>query len=405
MKQAIIYAWACWTMLALAIHAQAALTGQIGIHDPSTIVKDGARYYVFATGQGISSKSSANLTHWQTNPRVFGTAPAWTQQEVPANGGHLWAPDIIKHGSEYRLYYSISSFGSQDSAIGLATNVTLDSTSANYHWVDQGMVIDSEVGSPYNAIDPSVLHDELTDRMWMTFGSFWNGIYITELNPATGKPFSGSPTATNIARHPVRPPDAIEAPYLHQRDEYYYLFVNWGNCCQGVNSTYEIRLGRSTSPTGPFLTRGRGPSMVDGGGELFLDTEGSFIGPGHMSIFSEHGVDYFSYHYYDGTNNGTSKYNIEELAWTMDGWPIPASDVIPGDFNGNLVVDHADLAVWSTHYGTKADGRHFLDWQRNFGATLNSLGGLATAPEPATLSLVLLIATAWPSRHTRRLIR
>ena len=128
---------------------------------------------------------------------------------MPANEGHLWAPDIIKYGNEYRLYYSISSFGSQDSAIGLATNLTLDSSSPNYQWVDQGLVLDSEVGSAYNAIDPSVFHDDSTGRMWMTFGSYWNGIYITELNPSTGKPFSAS---TDNDEHR---PQSSAAPQRH----------------------------------------------------------------------------------------------------------------------------------------------------------------------------------------------
>lgn len=367
--------------------SHATLTGQVGIHDPSTIIKDGSRYYVFATGQGISVKTSTNLTHWQAAPQVFDTAPSWTSTEVPANEGQFWAPDIIKYGNEYRLYYSVSSFGSQDSAIGLATNVTLDSASPSYQWVDRGLVIDSEIGSSYNAIDPSVLHDDATGKMWMAFGSFWNGIYITELDPNTGKPFSTNPSEINIARNPVQPPNAIEAPYLYEHDGYYYLFVNWGSCCQGVDSTYEIRMGRSTSPTGPFITRPRGRTMLDGGGELFLGTEDNFIGPGHMSIFSENGTEYFGYHYYDGNANGVSKYNIEELAWTLDGWPIPASDVIPGDFNGNRVVDGADLNLWRTHYGAKADGRDFLDWQRNFGAALNGFSGITAVPEPQALVL------------------
>jgi arabinan endo-1,5-alpha-L-arabinosidase len=384
------------------IPCRAALTGQIGLHDPSTIVKDGSKYYVFATGQGITVRSSSNLSHWQTAPQVFGTAPAWTQQEVPANEGHLWAPDILKYGDEYRLYYSISSFGSQDSAIGLATNVTLDAASPNYQWVDRGLVIDSEVGSAYNAIDPNVFHDDATGKMWMTFGSFWNGIYITELDPNTGKPFSPTPAVTNIARNPVRPPNAIEAPYLYEHDGYYYLFVNWGNCCQGVDSTYEIRVGRSTSPTGPFMTRGRGPTMVNGGGEVFLGTEGNFIGPGHISIFSENGIDYFGYHYYDGNVNGVAKYNIEQLTWTMDGWPIPATDLIPGDFNGNGVVDNVDLGLWRTYYGAKADGQDFLNWQRNFGATFNNISTIAALPEPQALTLITFGVVASLSCRIRR---
>jgi arabinan endo-1,5-alpha-L-arabinosidase len=333
---------------------------------------------------------------------VFGTAPAWTQQEVPANEGHLWAPEILKYGDEYRLYYSVSSFGSQDSAIGLATNVTLDAASPNYQWIDRGLVIDSEVGSPYNAIDPGVFHDGSTGKMWMTFGSFWNGVYITELDPTSGKPFSSNPAVTNIARNPVRPPNAIEAPYLYERDGYYYLFANWGNCCQGVNSTYEIRVGRSTSPTGPFLTRTRGQTMVNGAGELYLGTEGNFIGPGHMSIFSENETDYFAYHYYDGNQDGFAKYNIQQLAWTMDGWPIPASDLIPGDFNGDGLVNNVDLGVWATNFGTKADGQNFLVWQRNYGATLGSVSATVAVPEPQVLTLMFFSGAAILPRFNRR---
>jgi arabinan endo-1,5-alpha-L-arabinosidase len=378
----------------------AQLTGQLGVHDPSTIIKDGSRYYIYYTGNGVSSKYSNNLVSWQNGPRVFNPAPAWTTQEVPTNTGHLWAPDIFKHGNEYRLYYSISSFGSQDSAIGLATNTTLNPSNPNYQWVDQGLVIDSEVGAAFNAIDPAIFHDDTTNRMWMTFGSFWSGIFISELNPATGKPFSSA--AINIARNPVNPPNAIEAPFLHEHDGYYYLFVNWGNCCQGVNSTYEIRVGRSTSPTGPFVTRNpRGATMLGGGGELFLGTEGNFIGPGHMSIFNENDTDYFGYHYYSAANNGASRYNIEELAWTMDGWPIPASDLIPGDFNGDKVVDSKDLAVWQTNYGTKATGKDFLVWQKNFGATLASYTAAVNVPEPIGAALLVIAIVCCGIRNLR----
>jgi arabinan endo-1,5-alpha-L-arabinosidase len=319
----LVVAWA----MASAIACGAGLTGQTRLHDPSTIIKEGDRYHLYYTGNGVSSKFSNDLINWQNGPRIFNSAPAWTEAEVPANNGSLWAPEIFKYDNEYRLYYSVSSFGNQDSAIGLAINTTLDFTSPNYQWIDRGLVIDSEPGFAFNAIDPNIFHDKSTGRMWMTFGSFWSGVFITELNPTTGKPFSTS--ATNIARHPVSNPNAIEAPYLYKRDGFYYLFVNWGNCCDGVNSTYEIRVGRSTSPTGPFITRGRGnPSMVSGGGDLFLDTEGNFIGPGHISIFSQGGADFFSFHYYDGNDFGRSKLNIRYLHWDANGWPV-AGAIIP----------------------------------------------------------------------------
>lgn len=301
------------------------VSGSSGIHDPSRIIKEGDVYHVFATGRGISHKTSFDLEEWDREPRILSPLPSWIEQEVPANDGNLWAPSILKHGDEYRLYYSVSSFGSPNSVIALATNSTLNRFDPNYEWVDQGIVVESTSGGkPYNAIDPSVMFDENTGKMWMTFGSFWGGIYISELDPDTGKPESTDPAVTNIAR--PRNSSAIEASYLHERDGYYYLFVNWGSCCQGEDSTYQIMVGRSESPTGPFSTPWRRTRMVDGGGAPFLGTEGDFIGPGHMSIFSENGTDYFGYHYYDGSRGGSARYNIERLLW-IDDWPVPAFHV------------------------------------------------------------------------------
>ena len=62
----------------------------------------------------------------------------------------------------------------------MATNPTLNPSSSNYLWTDQGAVIQSQSGSAYNTIDPSIFLN--TDgRMWMTFGSFWNGIYMRDV--------------------------------------------------------------------------------------------------------------------------------------------------------------------------------------------------------------------------------
>ena len=116
----------------------------------------------------------------------------------------MWAPDIIKFNDEYRLYYSVSSFGSRDSVIGMATNTTLDFNDPNYQWVDQELVIKSENGpssqNPYNAIDPAIFFDPSTERMWMTWGSFTRGIYMTELDPDSGKRITPDSPTMNIAR-------------------------------------------------------------------------------------------------------------------------------------------------------------------------------------------------------------
>lgn len=162
------------------------LTGSLGTHDPSRVIKHNGTYYYFYTSNRLRSKTSIDLTNWEQGPRVFSSSPEWTSTDVPANTGSFWAPDVAYFNDLYHLYYSVSSFGSQDSAIGLATNPTLDPSDPDYLWTDQGPVVESNPGGSYNTIDPSIIQTS-DDKVWMTFGSFWNGIYLLQLDPTTGK--------------------------------------------------------------------------------------------------------------------------------------------------------------------------------------------------------------------------
>jgi arabinan endo-1,5-alpha-L-arabinosidase len=280
------------------------------------------RYYIFSTGQGILSKSSADKVFWSPGPSVFANVPSWTTNAVPGFTGVFWAPDVLFFNNQYHLYYAVSTFGSQTSGIGLVTNPTLDPTDPSYHWTDQGPVIQSTSGAAYNTIDPGLVWDASTN-LWMNFGSYWSGIYLVQLNPLTGLRISaGSPT------YQLAYNSSIEASYIYRRGSFYYLFVNWGSCCSGVNSTYNIRVGRATTVTGPYLDR-NGVNMVSSGGTLFLRGTGKFSGPGHMGIISENGQDWFTYHYYDANawapeygGYGHADFDFEPLSWTADNWPV-----------------------------------------------------------------------------------
>jgi arabinan endo-1,5-alpha-L-arabinosidase len=297
------------------------LRGSLGIHDPSTIINCNGRYYIFGTHGGIYSKSSADKQYWVTGPSVFATAPSWTTSYTGTSGlDGFWAPEIIYFNGQYYLYYAISTYASQVSAIGLATNPTLDPNDSSYLWTDQGAVITSTTGNSYNCIDPSVTFDA-SSNLWMSFGSYWSGIYCVQLNPTNGLRLASNPTIYHLAYN-----SSIEASYLYHHGSYYYLFVNWGACCAGINSTYNIRVGRSTSVTGPFLDRNN-VNMVSSGGTLFLKTTGKYIGPGQIGILNEGGTNCFSYHYYDAnTTVGTPTLDIEPLYWTPDGWPAFTND-------------------------------------------------------------------------------
>src|SRR5208282_3538397 len=125
-----------------------------------------------------------------------------------------------------------------------------------------------------------------------------------------------------------------------QRGAYYYLFLNFGGCCAGVNSTYNIRVGRSTSVTGPYLDRD-GVNMVNGGGTMLLESTGRYIGPGHAAIMNDNGTNWFTYHYYDGKNNGTATVGMNRIFWTVDNWPALTND-------------------WSAFYTFNTDAREHL---------------------------------------------
>ena len=98
----------------------------------------------------------------------------------------FWAPDVIRVGDQYLLYYSVSVFGQNYSSIGLVTNPVLDPADPKYKWTDHGPVVQSQRGDRYNAIDPAVILDH-EGKLWMAFGSFWSGIKMIELDPKTGK--------------------------------------------------------------------------------------------------------------------------------------------------------------------------------------------------------------------------
>jgi arabinan endo-1,5-alpha-L-arabinosidase len=289
----------------------------ITTRDPSTIVKCKDEYWVFYTGRGVPSYHSRDLVKWERGPAVFQAAPEWIAKIVPENRNLLyWAPDIIKLGDRYLLYYAVSSFGKMTSAIGLATNPTLDPDDPAYHWTDQGFVVRTQDGDGYNAIDPSVFQDR-DGSLWMAFGSYWSGIKLIQLDPLTGKQTAQESKPFSLAYN-----ESIEASFLCRHEDYYYLFVNWGSCCQGPKSTYNLRVGRSKTVTGPYLDKA-GLDMLHRGGSLFLaTTNGPLIGPGHASTLNAQGKEWFTSDFEgDLRMDGKATLAIMPLRWNADGWP------------------------------------------------------------------------------------
>jgi arabinan endo-1,5-alpha-L-arabinosidase len=294
--------------------------GDLRTHDPA-LIQHGSTWYVFSTGDPavaggtIQIRKSHDLIHWSYAGNVFTAIPAWATAAVPAVT-NLWAPDIIKRSGKYYLYYSVSSFGSNRSAIGLATNVTLDPTSPAYQWVDQGMVTSTGPANDYNAIDPAIIDDDGTP--YMALGSFWSGIRMFRLEWPSGKLVAGQGEPLRLADRWV-PPNAVEAASIVKRHGYFYLFVSLDFCCRGVGSTYKIAVGRSEEVTGPYYDQ-LGTPLQHGGGTVILSENGTMFGPGGAQASTSR----LTYHWYDAEHDGDFRLGIRTIVWD-DGWPVVAA--------------------------------------------------------------------------------
>lgn len=274
------------------------------MHDP-VMIKEGSTYYIYAT---TGAFTSTDKLKWS---RAGGFVPSqsWQSQQVPGHAGY-WAPDISYRDGKYWLYYSMSTFGSQRSAIGLATKTTLKGGGT---FEDQGLVVKSPASDGnYNAIDPNAIEDG-NGNVYLSWGSWWDGIFIRQLDPKTGK-FLDTASTINIATR-VRTNMGIEGPFIIRTRGYFYLFVSWDKCCDGLQSTYNMRIGRSIKVTGPYLDM-KGVDMLDGGGTLLAD--GSQYAGGHNGVFEEDGRFYVVYHVYKQQD---SDLEIRDLYFDKDNWP------------------------------------------------------------------------------------
>ncbi|TYB41673.1 RICIN domain-containing protein, partial [Microbispora tritici] len=157
------------------------VTGDVGAHDPEVTKKPDGSYLLAYTGDNIALKTSTDRTAWRNAGVAFPGGASWTHAYT--NGSNtLWAPDITYLNGRYYMYYAASTFGSNHSGIFLATSTT----GASGSWTNQGLVIESNTSDNWNAIDPNLVVDD-QGRWWLDFGSFWSGIKMVQLDPATGK--------------------------------------------------------------------------------------------------------------------------------------------------------------------------------------------------------------------------
>jgi arabinan endo-1,5-alpha-L-arabinosidase len=305
-------------LLATPVHAQTETTYTNPVvtpvaADPSVIRAEDGTYYLYATQDNWGDRdryipifTSRDLVKWEYIKDAFTWPPAWKE-----GGGFLWAPDISLHEGTYYLYYAASLWGDPNPCIGLAT-----APHPVGPWTDLGRPVfcSLDIGVR-NSIDPAIWEEDGTRILF--WGSF-HGIYAVELSE-DGTETVGEPTRIADTR--------FEAPYIHKRDGYYYLFLSAGSCCQGEWSTYSVYVGRSENLLGPYLDS-QGRDLNAGGGDLILDFNRVWVGPGHNTMVTDDaGQDWAIYHAIPRDNprlpNTVNRRPglIDPVEW-VDGWPV-----------------------------------------------------------------------------------
>ena len=121
-----------------------------------------------------------------------------------------------------------------------------------------------------------------------------------------------------------------EGGYIIKKDDWYYYFGSSGNCCEGKNSTYRVRVGKSKSVIGPYKDADGYSLTLSGAGKNYGNlvlwagiTNNDYVGPGHNSIFLDDAGDYWIYyHAWHRLDNWATRHIfMDKLLWDENGYP------------------------------------------------------------------------------------
>lgn len=356
----------------------------VTVHDPSIMRAADGTFYVY--GSHLASAKSTDLMHWeqvstsatagnplQPSPATeFATVLSWAQTDT------FWAPDTIRLADgRYYFYYCACRGDSPLSALGLAISDAPDGPFAHDSvLLYSGMSGTSEDGTTYNAgihpnvVDPTVFYDK-EGKLWMVYGSYSGGIFIMQLDPATGLPLPDQGYGEHLMG---RNHSRIEGPYIlySPESDYYYLFLSYGGLA--ADGGYNMRVGRSRNPNGPYVdAEGTDFSTVGGANGTFFDdaaiaphgvklmgnvqftvapgesgsTTTGYVSPGHNSAYydADTGRYFLVFHTRFVGRGEQHEVRVHQMWLNADGWPVVAPHRYAGESitatdTGRIVGDY-----------------------------------------------------------------
>ncbi|WP_258804362.1 arabinan endo-1,5-alpha-L-arabinosidase [Pseudarthrobacter sp. NS4] len=333
--------------------ADPATWGARHAHDPTVVRDDDGTYFMFSTDavansqdipSGVHIRRSPDLVQWTYAGTAFDGVPTAAAEWSGARG--LWAPEVVRWpGGGWHMYYSASTFGSNTSAIGLAVAPAPDGP-----WEDRGIVVATRAGEQtQNAIDAAVTFGR-DGQPWLTYGSFFSGIYTLPLDRTSGAPVRAGDLGTCIARRPVSVDRAIEGAFILYRPEEdrYVLFCSYDS----LFDTYNMRVAVAEHITGPYrdvrgtsLTEPAAPPALAGtkvlGSYRFSGGTG-WLAPGHNSVLAQPGpegtTEHFVVHHVRFADDPSQHVvQVRRMFFNAAGWPLVspqpyagrASEVLP----------------------------------------------------------------------------
>lgn len=281
--------------------------------DPTVWQSEDGNYYCLATNPRRMIMST-DLFHWGMTDISPIDEESW--QKMRAISRHYWAPDVAMVNGKRLLYITLYN-SAQDSNIGVLKEV------APGHFQFHGIITSGKENGIEDTIDPEVVTDPKTGKVWLFFGSV-GGIHRIELN-SDGLSLKEGAKYEHVAGLTVHEDHSrskvLEGCYLHYHDGYWYMFVSSGFY---GDHTYKLQVGRSKKLTGVFRSRD-GKKLTKGFATPVIQSEEGdyFYGPGHCGeIFIKDGRDYIFYHCHNkGIRQNRRPTMLQEIMWDKDGWP------------------------------------------------------------------------------------